>query len=192
MAGRYLLFIHGYEGTFQSYKGRCLRDYLAKYYSDVSLIIPQLACYPRPAWQQIEEIIENYQDKLAGIIGASMGGFMAAKASVISSLPAVLVNPLADLDQVRMLLGEHIHPHTKEQYCLTEKHFYQLKQLQVSPEQMSSRQWLLLQTGDEILDFRKALQAYPNTRQSVECGGNHGFVGFHRYVPAIIRFLLED
>lgn len=192
LAERYLLFIHGYEGTSQSYKGRCLRHYLARYYPDICLIVPQLACYPRPAWQQIEEILETYQGKLVGIVGASMGGFMAAKASVLSGLPAVLVNPLADLEQVTMRLGEHIHPHTREQFCLTDKHVLQLKKLQVFPEQMSPKQWIMLQTGDEILDFRKALQVYPNTRRTIECGGEHGFVGFHRYVPAIIRFLLED
>ncbi|MFM2484723.1 YqiA/YcfP family alpha/beta fold hydrolase [Celerinatantimonas yamalensis] len=189
---RYLLFIHGYQGSSQSYKGACLRQYLQTHNPDTVLLIPQLACYPQPAWLQIREILDTFAGELIGIVGASMGGLMAAKASVDSGLPAVLVNPLADLSIVTNLLGEHIHPQTQEQYRLNTKHLEQLKEMQIAPERCSQRQWLILQTGDELLDFQQALKMYPHTKQTIECGGNHGFAGFARYVPAIIQFLLNN
>ncbi|MFM2480383.1 YqiA/YcfP family alpha/beta fold hydrolase [Celerinatantimonas sp. YJH-8] len=189
---RYLLFLHGFEGSSTSYKGQCIRRYLAAHDPDIQLLLPQLACYPQPMWLQIQEILNSFSGQLIGIVGASLGGLLAARTAIESHLPAVLINPLSDLDGLSGWLGERVHPFTAERYRLQPTHLQQLAELMISPQESSHRHWLMLQTGDEVLDFRQALQAHPQARRTIECGGEHGFSGFHRYVPAMIRFLLDN
>lgn len=188
----YLLFLHGFEGSPASYKAQCLKQYLAQNFPDIELLLPQLACYPEPAWSQIQSILTTFEGEILGIVGASLGGLFALQASIQSQLPAIVINPLADLSQLSYVLGERVHPYTGERYRLRQTHLETLSKLKITPQQSGAQHWLMLQTGDEVLDFRQALQAYPNTRRTIECGGSHGFDGFARYVPAIIRFLLAN
>lgn len=188
---RYILFLHGYEGTSHSYKAQCIRQQL-EHYEDVQLICPQLTCYPQSVWVQIQDIMEAFAGQIIGVVGASLGGLFAARTSVTYDRPAVLINPVSDISVVPRLIGEHIHPHTHECFRLTHQHVQQLERLMIEPEQTHLRQWLMLQTGDEVLDFRQALGAYPYMKQTIECGGHHGFAGFARYAPAIVRFFLTN
>ncbi len=50
---------------------------------------------------------------------------------------------------------------------------------------------LLLQKGDEVLDYKDALKKLPNTKRIVEDGGNHSFEGIERYFKDIEHFLLS-
>ena len=54
---------------------------------------------------------------------------------------------------------------------------------------LSVRLWLLLQTGDETLDYHLALAKYPHSPQLVEQGGHHAFDSFEQHIPSIIEFL---
>ncbi|MGR5542125.1 YqiA/YcfP family alpha/beta fold hydrolase, partial [Vibrio campbellii] len=49
--------------------------------------------------------------------------------------------------------------------------------------------WLLQQTEDEVLDYRQAVARFSGSKQTVEEGGDHSFIGFDRYPVAIIEFL---
>jgi predicted esterase YcpF (UPF0227 family) len=55
-----------------------------------------------------------------------------------------------------------------------------------------SRYWLLLQRGDEVLDYREAVAFYAGCRQTVEAGGDHQFQGFERHLPGVAAFLLGE
>ncbi len=48
---------------------------------------------------------------------------------------------------------------------------------------------LLLQKGDETLDYREALAQLPDTKQVVEEGGSHSFDGIERYFVEVDDFL---
>jgi len=46
----------------------------------------------------------------------------------------------------------------------------------------------MVETGDEVLDYRKAVERYRGCRQMVIEGGNHGFSDFDHYLDAVLEF----
>jgi len=124
-----------------------------------------------------------------GAVGSSLGGFMATRVSEQYGCRAALINPAVRPHELLCdYLGPQTNPYTGEQYVLLPEHMDELRALAV-PVAAPERLWVLQQQGDEVLDYRKALDEYRFARLSLECGGNHAFVAFERYPAQIIRFL---
>ena len=64
----------------------------------------------------------------------------------------------------------------------------ELEQLVVT-EPTADLYWLMIQEGDEVLDYRAALNAFPQTaRLTHEKNGDHSFTEFERFSTEILRF----
>jgi len=46
----------------------------------------------------------------------------------------------------------------------------------------------LVETGDEVLDYRVAVKKYRGAKQVVVQGGDHTFASFPEHIPAIMEF----
>jgi len=103
----------------------------------------------------------------------------------------VLFGQLVALAPVKGLLRAYLGPqqafHGGERYELTEEHLRQWKELFVSrvrPE----RYLLVVETGDEVLDYRAAVRKYRGAKQVVVQGGDHSLASFPEQVPLILEF----
>jgi len=47
---------------------------------------------------------------------------------------------------------------------------------------------LLLETGDEVLDWREAALKYAGARTAIRDGGDHTLRSFAEHIPRILRF----
>jgi predicted esterase YcpF (UPF0227 family) len=84
-------------------------------------------------------------------------------------------------------LGPQVNLYTGARYHFTEQHLEELRALEVdavTPE----RYLLLVRMGDEVLDYRHALDKYRGTEQVVEEGGDHGFADFDRHLDQALAF----
>ena len=68
----------------------------------------------------------------------------------------------------------------------------ELQALIVDPMTRPQQRMVLLQTGDETLDYREAADYYAASICHVEQGGDHSFCHFEKWLPAIARFLEID
>lgn len=184
-----LLYLHGFKSSPRSTKAQQMRDYLAEHRPDIQFICPQLAATPDAAWQKIAATADAIKGPF-GVVGSSLGGFFATRVAELYHCYGVVINPAVNPHLLlRDYLGEQLHPYTGEQYCLTEQHMQQLADLKVNAPTAIKRLWLLQQQGDEVLDYREALDYYRFARVCMQKGGNHAFMGFEHYRAQIVRFL---
>lgn len=186
-----LLYIHGFNSSPLSMKANLMREYCQQHRPDIKVIIPQLPCFPQQSAQMLLDIVEQYQDDYKiGLVGSSLGGFMSTWLNSKFGFKAVLVNPAVKPYELLVdYLGEQTNPYTDETYTLEAHHIDELKALDVQSIASPDAFWLLQQTEDEVLDYRQAVNKFAQSKQTVEQGGDHSFVGFERYPAKIIEFL---
>ena len=184
-----LLYIHGFNSSERSYKATVLGEAAEKIGLPDAVISPRLSWQPAQAIKQLEAIIEANQQQGITLIGSSLGGFYAAHLAEKYRLKAILVNPAVQAPVLLQdFLGPQFNPYTNEEYVLTQAHMIELEQLVVT-EPTADLYWLMIQEGDEVLDYKEALKAFPNTaRLTHEEQGDHSFTEFERFSAEILRF----
>ncbi len=168
-----------------------MSDYCAKSSPEIKVIAPKLPPYPQEAAQYLTDLIREYQsDYQIGLVGSSLGGYLATWLNNKYGFRAVLINPaVKPYDLLTDYLGVQVNPYTQQEYILEKKHITELRSLQVEHIKNPSSLWLLQQQGDEVLDYQQAVNKYSSCIQTVEAAGNHSFVHFERYPEKIIQFL---
>ncbi|CAH8213562.1 esterase YqiA [Vibrio aestuarianus] len=185
-----LLYIHGFNSSPLSHKAQVMLNYCNERRPDIKVVVPKLPSFPAQAAEHLLDIVEQYQEHYQiALVGSSLGGYLSIWLNHLFDFKAVLINPaIKPYELLAGFLGEQVNPYTQERYVLQAKHIEELKALEVSINNVNSL-WLLQQMGDEVLDYRQAVNKLVGSKQTVELGGDHSFVNFERYPQQIIDFL---
>ena len=185
-----LFYIHGFNSSPLSHKAQVMLNYCNEHRPDIKVVVPKLPSFPAQAAEHLLDIVEQYQEHYQiALVGSSLGGYLSIWLNHLFDFRAVLINPaIKPYELLADFLGEQVNPYTQERYVLQAKHIEELKALEVSINNVNSL-WLLQQMGDEVLDYRQAVNKLVGSKQTVELGGDHSFVNFERYPQQIIDFL---
>jgi predicted esterase YcpF (UPF0227 family) len=187
-----IIYLHGLNSSPQSGKAQHLKQHLDERGRGAEFVCPQLPHRPDLALTVVEaEMAQRPQEKIT-LVGSSLGGFYATWLAEKHNLRAVLINPAVDPHVgLRAYLGPQQAFHGGERYELTEEHLRQWKELfvmRVHPE----RYLLLVETGDEVLDYRAAVRKYKGAKQVVVQGGDHSLASFPEQIPLVMEFAGMD
>lgn len=188
-----LLYIHGFLSSPRSFKACQVQQWLAANHAEIAYHCPQLTPYPEQTRQQLEALVESLLPQPVYIMGSSLGGFWATWLVEKYNLRALLINPsVRPYDFMPLCLGQELKSYYSETtYCLSEQHIEEIKRYDIEP-QRKANYWLLVQAGDEVLDYRQAVEKYKGCKQTLEPGGDHSFQKFERYFQAGFDFLSQD
>ena len=187
-----LLYLHGFNSSPQSKKAVETQRWMVKNTPAIGFICPQLSPYANDVMSELRLIVEAYLPRPIFLVGSSMGGFFATCLAEQYNLPAVLINPAVNPGSgLHSWLGENKNFVTGERWVFEPEHIEEYVRL--NPEKIERKQnyKLLLQTGDEVLDYRLAKDCYQGCHIEAEDGGDHSFVDYQRHLPANMEFLIN-
>lgn len=185
-----IVYLHGFRSSPASEKARRLAERMAARGLIDRFWCEQLPVSPQQAIDLIETVLAQSPAQPT-LVGSSLGGYYATYLAEKHDLRAVLINPAV---VAYLSLAEYVGPQTNlytgETFDFTREHVAELVRLEVSQLARPERFWLLVETGDELLDYRQAVSRYAGARQTVIEGGDHSFQHFRDFMDAIIDFSL--
>ena len=177
-----IIYLHGFNSSAQSHKAQVLGRHLEERGLGAKYACPDLPPHPAEAVRVIEAMPD------ACFVGSSLGGFYATYMAEKHGARAVLINPAIDPHVgLRAYLGPQKNLHTGEPYELTEAYLKAWQDLYV-PRITPQRYLLLVETGDEVLDYRRAVERYAGAEQVVIPGGDHSLQSFPEHLARIVAF----
>ncbi len=183
-----IIYLHGFNSSPHSFKATYLQQYLMKRGMADQYVCPALPTRADEAIALVEAGMAKNQGAQFTFVGSSLGGFYATWLAEKHTANAVLINPaITPHLGLRDYLGTQQNFHSGEQYELTEAHLAEWEKCYATAI-TPSRYLLLVETGDEVLDYREAVTRYKGARQVVVQGGDHSLQSFPEHVPLILKF----
>lgn len=192
----HILYLHGFLSSEQSVKAVATQRYFAQHHPDVVLHTPRLTNYPARLQPQLESLVAQVPELVERglrVIGSSMGGFLATWLTEQFGGKAVLINPaVRPFELLQEYLGEHQNPYTSENFTLVPGDIDALVALDTPRVKQPQNYRVLLQTGDETLNYREAESKYAGSDLVIEQGGDHSFTSYASHLTDLASFLLRE
>lgn len=174
-----ILYIHGFGSKFkpQSDKVKSLSSLGVVFgididYTDRRSVITQ----------QLRDVI--IQKDIELLVGTSMGGYFSAEVGLMVGLPYVMINPAMNpRTTLSKYIGEDVDYYGRP---------YHLKGSTVEEyDQMALEKQhglLLLDKGDELIDYRETVRLLPDIQTLIFEGGSHRFDHIDESLDAIQQY----
>ena len=192
-----LIYLHGLNSAPQSAKAQTLKAHVEALPDATRppLLIPALPHRPAEAMSMVRHMIDIIGAQGLTLIGSSLGGYYAtclAEYYAIDRVKAVLINPTTGPAQdLKPYMGRQRNLYTSAEYDLTDAHLREFLELKVDRLTDPERYLLMVETGDEVLDYRLAIRHYAGAYQLVLGGGDHAFQHFEEQIGTILRFAAD-
>ena len=189
-----IVYLHGFASSPASVKARALIAFVATLPAmrRPRLHVPMLQFAPRQAVDAVADWVRREvpdAERTLAFVGSSLGGFYATHLAEQCGARAVLITPaIHPYDDLARYSGTQTNLYSGETFEVKASHFAELAELAVPRITRPERYFLMVQTGDEVLDWREAVAYYGGAHQFVQGGGDHGFRHFDEQIPALLRF----
>jgi predicted esterase YcpF (UPF0227 family) len=188
-----ILYLHGFISSPASRKAVMLGDYLRGQAPGIEYLVPALHHRPSRALAQVRELLAARPPRDVLLVGSSLGGFYATVAAEQFGCRVAALNPAVHpQSHFRRYLGPQQNVYTGERFELTPAHVDELAAMDPPAITRPERYWLIVETADEVLDYREAVAYYAGACQTVVQGGDHSLASFPEFVPDLVDWARED
>ena len=184
-----ILYLHGFKSSPHSFKARLIGATLEAAGRSDQYCCPQLPASPAQAIALALSLARNVPPAQLCLIGSSLGGYYATWIAEQLGCRAVLLNPAVQpLPGLEQYVGIGTAYHSDEAFEFKRDHIDELRALAVPVTTRPARYFLIAATGDEVLDWRAMQAHYPQARQTIIDGSDHGLSDFADYLGAVLDF----
>jgi len=181
-----ILYVHGFASCGRGNKSQAI----ARHFGSERLVAPDLPPRPRDAIAMLAALKAREQPEL--MVGSSLGAFYALWLNRARPVPAVLINPaLEPWSALAGCVGMNHRWCDGSAFRFEASYLDELRRMHRDAFLPDERYLVLLQTGDEVLDWRLAAERLGRFEVVVEEGGNHRFENLSDHLPRIAAFLGE-
>ena len=187
----HVLYLHGFRSSPQSTKAQQMARVMATQFAHLTWWCPQLPPSPQAAVALIDEGTRQWPVARMAVMGSSLGGFYATWLAAQRGCKAVLLNPAVDpaRDLARYIGEQSAWHNPAERFYFAPEFVGELRALTVGELPHPERVWVLIDQGDEVLDWREMSARYPHSPQWVKEGGDHAMSRFENDLPKVLEFL---
>ncbi len=181
-----ILYAHGFASCGRGNKSQAL----ARHFGSGRVVAPDLPPRPRDAIAMLEAV--KAREPLELIVGSSLGAFYALWLNRARPVPAVLINPAVEpWNALATSVGTNHRWCDGSAFRFEASYLDELRRMRRDAFLPDERYLVLLQTGDDVLDWRLAADQLSRFEVVVEEGGNHRFENLPDHLPRIAAFLGE-
>ncbi len=186
-----LIYAHGFNSSQASTKAQQLLQYFTEAGEPDAVVCPTLPYRPKEAMDMLDGMIQSAMQSSASVklAGSSLGGFYATWLAHRFDIKAIAINPAVHAQHLLAdAVGEQKNYSSGEIYQFTRQHLDELAEFDLPRITKPENILLMVETGDEVLDYTQAVDYYAGCRQIVVEGGDHGFRSFMQHIPTILAF----
>ncbi|MBC3917657.1 alpha/beta fold hydrolase [Undibacterium sp. CY18W] len=184
-----ILYLHGFRSSPDSYKARVMREHMQALGRADEIVCPELSPSPLLAIQQAEALLAGQDPRQVNIIGSSLGGYYATWLAEKYGCKAVLLNPAVKPPRdLESYVGVTTYYHSDRIFEFKADYVAELRSLAVEQISKPERYFLIAATGDEVLDWHEMVAHYPDAKQYVIDGSDHGIAEFAEYLDMVMAF----
>ena len=181
-----ILYVHGWNSHANARKAQLIEHELKNHeiFDTASLTLKN---HPREAIKQLTEFILEKQSKYnVHLVGSSLGGYYSVFLAETLNLKAAMINPAVWAYKIfENDRGDVENLNTGEKYFIDQAWIDSLEDIFIE-NPTPDRYLVLLQTGDETLDYKYAEKYFSGARIVIDEGGSHSFDGLEQKIPQIL------
>ena len=193
MPSTLIVYLHGFRSSPRSSKA-VITGYAIKALSTLENPIewycPQLLASPKASMDMVNSHIKRSQHDRLVVIGSSLGGFYTNYLAEKYQCKAIALNPA-------VYAARELEPHvgmmtaydSEEPFDFKAEYIDELRALQVNGTTDSNRYFLIAAKGDELLDWKEMAAFYPDAKQLILEGSDHGISEYADHLPTVIEFI---
>ena len=193
MPSTLLVYLHGFRSSPRSSKaimtGEAVKA-LSNSINPIEWYCPQLLASPKESMDMVTTHIDQSKADRMVVIGSSLGGFYANYLAEKYGCKAVALNPAV---WAARELAPHVGMMTSydsdEPFDFRSEYIDELRALQVDAITDPQRYFLIAAKGDELLDWREMEAFYPDARQLILEGSDHGIADYEYHLPQVLDFI---
>ena len=181
-----ILYIHGWNSYKDARKAVLLKNEINSS-KNFEVDSETLKSHPKEAIQQLSNYIEDHKEqRKVHLIGSSLGGYYATFLSEKYNLKAAMINPAVWAYKIfKNDMGANENLNTGEKYFIDDLWVQSLQDIFI--ESITGKNYLvLLQTGDQTLNYKFAKQYFEGSNIIIDEGGSHSFENLELKIPEIL------
>ncbi|MGA1761947.1 MAG: YqiA/YcfP family alpha/beta fold hydrolase [Gammaproteobacteria bacterium] len=186
----HILYLHGFASSSDSTKAKLFKTFIQKS-KEFVVLVPDLPNNLIGWSSVIEELVKEYNP--VAFVGSSLGGFYASFYARKFEAIDILLNPaVLPAKGMKVYLGKNTNYSTGEEFELTNADIDHLANMEKnigSVKLSCNRSMVVVETGDELLDYKNAVDFYAGAQIRVIKGGSHSLDSFEDQLDKISSFI---
>ena len=183
-----ILYFHGFKSSSNSDKAQEFKKFIENETSQTKIIIPDLEDDFKEAHKQIETLIDENSPNIL-YMGSSLGGYYALYFAQLYKSKSVLINPaIAPLNDFEIHLGKNENYATGNKFTISKDDISYIRSLHHKKILEPKNNLILLESGDEILNYVESSSYFKGSYIDIFYGGNHSYTSIKEKFTKIKDF----
>ena len=183
-----ILYFHGFKSSNDSGKAQEFRKFIENKTYKTKIIIPNLKDDFKEAHKQIESLIDKNSPNIL-YMGSSLGGYFALYFAQLYKSKSVLINPaIAPLSGFEIHLGKNENYATGNKFTISKDDISYVRSLHHKKILEPKNNLILLESGDEILNYVESSSYFRGSYIDIFYGGNHSYTSIKEKFTKIKDF----